>query len=214
MRRAAPPRRRGVQLHCLFREPRVEGGELRPRLACLLDDPVVLAGGAAEAVEPGERLVERVGAQQNRERVALVRPFVESPDEHLELGLGDSDGLLRDSELLRGGGAVPRDLRPAGGEGAEIALCAAARLSSAYSSRVAAFARASSEPAPHALAVSAWAACERRPEASAARAIGTAASRAKPVKTATRRAAPLVECVPTRSRTVASIAGAVGVCDS
>ena len=99
--------------------------ELRPRLACLLDDPVVLAGGAAEAVEPGERLVERLGAQQNRERVALVRPFVESPDEYLELRLGDTNGLLGDSELLRGGGAVLRDLGPAGGEGAEIALCAA-----------------------------------------------------------------------------------------
>ena len=49
-----------VQLRRLFCEPRVEGGELRPGFARLLDDPVVLAGGAAEAVEPGERLVERV----------------------------------------------------------------------------------------------------------------------------------------------------------
>ena len=114
-----------VQLHRLFREPRVEGGELLPRLACLLDDPVVLAGGAAEAVEPGECLVERLGVQQNRERVALVRPFVESPDEYLELRLGDMNGVLGDSELLRGGGAVLCDLGPAGGESTEIALCAA-----------------------------------------------------------------------------------------
>ena len=47
-----------VQLHCLLCEPRVEGREPRPRLACLLDDPVVLAGGPAEAVESCERLVE------------------------------------------------------------------------------------------------------------------------------------------------------------
>ena len=47
-----------VELRRLFREPRVEGGELRPGFARLLDDPVVLAGGAAEAVEPRERLVE------------------------------------------------------------------------------------------------------------------------------------------------------------
>ena len=68
-----------VQLHRLLREPRVEGGEPLPRLACLLDDPVVLAGGAAEAVEPGERLVERLGAQQDGERVALVRPVRREP---------------------------------------------------------------------------------------------------------------------------------------
>ena len=60
--------------------------ELFPRVACLLDDPVVLAGGAAEAVEPGERFVERLGAQQERERVALVRAFVERPDELLRAG--------------------------------------------------------------------------------------------------------------------------------
>ena len=47
-----------VELRRLFREPRVEGGELRPGFARLLDDPVVLAGGPAEAVESGERLVE------------------------------------------------------------------------------------------------------------------------------------------------------------
>ena len=114
----------GVQFHRLFSEPGGDDGELFPRVACLFDDPVVLARDAAEAVEPGECFVEGLGAQQERERVALIRTFVERPNEHCELGLGDVNCVLGDVELLRRGGPVLRDLRPPGGEGIEIALCA------------------------------------------------------------------------------------------
>jgi hypothetical protein len=61
-----------IQLGRLLRQSRADGRELLTRFACLLDDPVVLAGGAAETVEPGERFVQRLGAQQDGERIALV----------------------------------------------------------------------------------------------------------------------------------------------
>jgi hypothetical protein len=54
-----------------------------------------------------------------------VRLFIESPDEHCELGLGDVDGPPRDSELRRGDGSIVRDLRPASGQSSEVSLDAA-----------------------------------------------------------------------------------------
>ena len=50
-------------------EPRVEPGEPLPGGARLLDDPVVLPGGAAEPVERRQGFVERPGAEHDRERI-------------------------------------------------------------------------------------------------------------------------------------------------
>ena len=192
-----------VQLRCLFGEPRVERGELRPCLARLLDDPVVLAGGAAEAVEPGERLVERArrpaGPRAGRPGPAVRRARGRAP----RAATRSVNGLLWRSRAALRSRRGPA--RPASGarRGRRDRLVRGEARSRARTARASRRSRAlSREPAP----ARSFAACARGLAESAARAIGTVASRAKPVKTATRRAAPLVEYVPTRSRTVASLA--------
>ena len=73
------------QLRVACGEPLGQCCELLAGLARLLDDPRALVRGARDAVEPCERLVDRVGAEQDRERVALVGLLVEGADELRQL---------------------------------------------------------------------------------------------------------------------------------
>ena len=123
VRRAAPPRRRRASSSAPGREPRVDGGELRPRGARLLDDPVVLAGGAAEAVEPGERLLER-SAPSRTASGSPGRPARRARGRAPRAATRRRDGLVGDRRAAsrsRPGPARPRVRRAA--SGAEVASC-------------------------------------------------------------------------------------------
>ena len=114
--------RRGSQLGELrvaLRELPVESTEPLARHAGLLDDPAALVGGAAEPVEAGDSLVERLGRKQDCERIPLVRLLVERAHERREL-------LLRATESRSGDPELPLRERPLlghcgapGGEGVE-----------------------------------------------------------------------------------------------
>ena len=186
--------RETVQLGVPFRQPRGEAGEPRARRPRLLDDPVVLAGRPADAVEAGDGLVERLGAEHDGERIA-ARLLVERAGEVRELALRCQQRLPRDRQLRPGGGLLACERRPPG------ARCRPARCAPGPAAPRASRARASPRrrappgsrngPAapPPATAASV---------ASAASATGTDASSSKPVKTAAKRAASLVECAFTR----------------
>ncbi len=71
---------------------------LGPRLPDRAEEVPVAGGDAAEAVEPPDRLVERLGAEQDRHRVELPL-LVELPDPRPEVLLGDVGRLPGHVEL-------------------------------------------------------------------------------------------------------------------
>ena len=78
-----------TELGRLSVEPVVEEGQTRAGQAGPLDDPPMLAGGAIEVVEPGERLVERARAEHDRQRLGGVL-LVQRAHDLGEAALGDA----------------------------------------------------------------------------------------------------------------------------